>query len=199
MEATSQNDDISAKSAGLGTALATPATPIPRICDDTKSEWEETNTHLPYETGSIDKPDDASVHGMDRLVHDLLAAHKSLEEERRKVAEKDAEIARLEAKVTHLLDGQKRETADAKAQGSERTSALRTTHDEEVNELRRLLEFHKTNGEQVSRRFRDLQAANKDLQASLGAAEMALQEQASLLSGLGLEPDQQRPHEMQPV
>ncbi|KAL7786206.1 hypothetical protein V8C37DRAFT_419627 [Trichoderma ceciliae] len=150
---------------------------------------ERTSSHLPYEMAVVERPRDAGLHGIDRLVQDLLASHKSLEDEKRKVVERDAEIAQLKEKMAHLEageDGQKPETAGVQMQELELMSAMQSTHDGEVNELRRLLTFHKTNGEQVSRQFRDLQATNRDLQVSLQATEKALEEQASLLSGLGL-------------
>ncbi|RFU74128.1 hypothetical protein TARUN_8128 [Trichoderma arundinaceum] len=178
MEVTPQMDDKAAKpTMELG--------PIPNIYNNVRSKVEETSTRLPYEMGEVEKPRDAGLHGIDRLVQDLLASQKNLEDERRKVAELDAEITRLKEKVAILLHeaqegGQKRGTEEARVQELERMSAL---HDEDANELRRLLAFHKTNGERVSRQLRDLQATNKDLQASLKVAEMALEmKQASLLS-----------------
>ncbi|KAL7925148.1 hypothetical protein ACQKWADRAFT_285188 [Trichoderma austrokoningii] len=150
-----------------------------------------------WETAVVHKPRDANFHGADRLVQDLLAARTHLEEEKKKVAEKDAEIARLHEQVAQLADEahdhrQKTSTAVAKTQQIERYTALQPALDEEVNELRRLLAFHKTNGERVSRQCQDLQAANKDLQVELQAAEKVLEEQTALISGLGLQPNRRK-------
>lgn len=156
---------------------------------------EETNLlHPPWETAVVQKPRDVSLHGTDRLVQDLLAARTRLDEEKRKVAEKDAEIAHLHEKVAQLLDEahehrQKTITAETKAQQVGGINVLQPALDGDVNELRRLLAFHKTNGERVSRQCQDLQAVNRDLQVSLQAAEKALEEQAALISGLGLQPN----------
>lgn len=191
VEVTPQTDDLTTTFVYREAPSAIEVGALPRT-HNKETEWEQTSTRLAYETEVAEKPRDDGLHGIDKLVHDLLATHKSLEEEKRKVAERDAEIARLKERVAHLLeeareDMQKRETAETKAQELERMSELQSKHDEEVNELRRLLAFHKTNGEQVSRQCRELQATNKGLQVSLKANEMMRQEQAALLSGLRLQ------------
>lgn len=157
--------------------------------DDDEAKLERIPTRMLYEMGVPEKPRDVGLNGMDRLVQDLLASQKSLEEEKTKVADRDAEIARLKEEVAHLLDraredGQKRETAEVEVRELERMSALLSVHDEEINELRRLLAFHKTNGGQVSRKFRDLQAINKDLQVQLQVVEMTLGDQVPVQSGV---------------
>ncbi|KAL6904370.1 hypothetical protein GGI43DRAFT_400215 [Trichoderma evansii] len=165
----------------------------------------EEQTNLPpshYEMAVAQKPRDVSLHGVDRLVQDLLATQTLLEDEKRKVAEKDAEIARLEEQISRILDkgytqllgrtnehGQKSNTTETKAHQPEPINVLQLAPDEEVNKLRRLLAFHKTNGEGVSRQCQELQATNKELQASLQATEKALEEQVALVSGLGLQPN----------
>jgi chromosome segregation ATPase len=155
---------------------------------------ERTNFRPPYEMTASEKPRDVGLHGIDKLVQDLMASQKNLEGEKGKVAERDAEITRLQEKVAQLMDearedGRKRDSTEAKVQELERMSALHSAHDEEVNELRRLLAFHQTNGERVSRQYRDLQATNKELQASLQATNKAIDEQISLISSLGLQDD----------
>ncbi|KAL7946007.1 hypothetical protein V8C42DRAFT_49393 [Trichoderma barbatum] len=156
--------------------------------DDADSSQHRAN-RLPQ--GMDLEVQDAAVYRMDRLVQDLLASRRSLEGEKRKTADKDAEIAQLKQEVAHLLDkaredGPKREAAEAEVRELERMSALNSTNCEEVNELRQLLAFHMTNGEQVSRKLRDMQATNKDLETQLQVTEMALREQVSLLNGLGI-------------
>lgn len=161
------------------------------------SKFAEEETYLcpsPWAAAVVQKPRDVSLHKADRLVQDLLAAQTSLDEEKRKVAERDAEIAQLHEKVAQLLDEahelrQKSDTAETKAQQAQRISLLQPALDEDVNELRRLLSFHKTNGERMSRQCQDLQAMNKDLQVSLQATKKAVGEQAALISGLGLQPN----------
>lgn len=161
-------------------------------------EEEETSPfHSHWETAVVQKPRDVSLHGADRLVQDLLSARRRLEEEKGKAAEKDAEIAQLREKVAQLLNeahdhGQRSNTAVTKAQQVERINILQPALDEDVNELRRLLAFHKTNGERVSRQCQDLQAINKDLQVSLQATEKVLEEQTALISGLGLQPSRRK-------
>ncbi|QYT02396.1 hypothetical protein H0G86_009399 [Trichoderma simmonsii] len=160
--------------------------------DDVEAKLEQTNARLPQ--GMDSETQNAVVYRMDRLVRDLLASRKSLEDEKRKAADKDAEIAQLKQEVAYLRDkaragGQKHEAAEADEWdfwGFKKASVLSSANCEEVNELRRLLAFHKTNGEQVSKKLRDLQTTNKDLEAQLQVAETALQEQMSLLSGLGI-------------
>ncbi|KAM6486146.1 hypothetical protein HDV62DRAFT_353240 [Trichoderma sp. SZMC 28011] len=157
--------------------------------DDVEAKLEQTNARLPQ--GMDSETQNAVVYRMDRLVRDLLASRKNLEDERRKAADKDAEIAQLKQEVAYLQDkaragGQKHEAAEAEMWGFEQASVLSSANCEEVNELRQLLAFHKTNGEQVSKKLRDLQTTNKDLEAQLQVAETALQEQMSLLSGLGI-------------
>ncbi|KAK1241431.1 hypothetical protein MKX08_001405 [Trichoderma sp. CBMAI-0020] len=150
------------------------------VTDFSMLEEEETNPlHSHWEAAVAQKPRD-SLRGADRLVQDLLLARARLEEEKEKVARKDAEIAKLHEKL-----------AVTKEQQVERMSALPAL-DEEVNELRRLLEFHKSNGERVSRQCQDLQATNKDLQVSLQATEKILEEQTALISGLGLQPNRRK-------
>ncbi|KAM0258383.1 hypothetical protein ACHAQJ_003858 [Trichoderma viride] len=155
---------------------------------------ERTDFRPPYEMTVAEKPREAGLHGLDRLVQDLRISQMSLEDEKRKVTEKDAEITRLQEKVAQLLDearegGRERDSAEIKIQELERMSVLQPAHDEELNELRRLLAFHQTNGERVSRQCQDLRAINKDLEVSLQATKKALEEQASLISGLGLQPN----------
>ncbi|KAL6694860.1 hypothetical protein J3F84DRAFT_32484 [Trichoderma pleuroticola] len=157
--------------------------------DDVEATLERTTARLPQ--GMDLETQNAVVYRMDRLVKDLLASRKSLEDEKRKVADKDADIAQLKQEVAYLRDkaregGQKQEAAGSEVWELEQASVLSSANCEEVNELRRLLAFHKTNGEQVSRKLRDLQTTNKDLEAQLQVAETALQEQMSLLSGLGI-------------
>jgi uncharacterized coiled-coil DUF342 family protein len=167
------------------------------VSDFSMLEEEETNP-LPsgWEAAVVQKPRD-SLRGADRLVQDLLAARTRLEEEKEKVTEKDAEIARLREKVAQLLDEahdhrQKSSAAGTKALQVGRVNVLQPALDEELNELRRVLAFHKTNGERVSRQYQDLQVTNKDLQDSLQATEKILKEQAALISGLGLQPDRRK-------
>ncbi|KAJ4855131.1 uncharacterized protein T069G_10689 [Trichoderma breve] len=160
--------------------------------DNAEISSEQTNTRLPQGMDSETKND--VVYRMDMLVRDLLASRKSLEDEKRKSADKDADIAQLKKEVADLRDkaragGQKHEAAGEEGWafwGFDKASVLSSANCEEVNELRRLLAFHKTNGEQVSKKLRDLQATNKDLEAQLQVADTALQEQMSLLSGLGI-------------
>lgn len=167
------------------------------VADVSMLEDEETNPfHSHWETAVVQKPRD-SLRGADRLVQDLLVARARLEEEKEKVAEKDAEIAKLREKLAQLVDEdhdhrQRSITAVTKEQQVERISVLQPALDEEVNELRRLLEFHKSNGERVSRQCQDLQATNKDLQVSLQATEKILEEQTALISGLGLQPNRRK-------
>lgn len=134
--------------------------------DDLEIDLEQGEADSPNESGVTEKLRITGLRAMDRLVQDLLASQKSLEDEKRKAEDKDAEIARLKEEVAQL---QQRDCQDCK----------------EVEELRRLLAFYKANGEQVSREFRDLQATNRSLQTQLQATETALEEQMSLLSGLG--------------
>ncbi|KAL6800196.1 hypothetical protein J3E68DRAFT_397614 [Trichoderma sp. SZMC 28012] len=157
--------------------------------DNAEINSEQTNTRLPQ--GMDSETQNAVVYRMDRLVRDLLASRKSLEDEKRKAADKDADIAQLKQEVAYLRDkaragGQKHEAAEADMWGFKEASVLSSSNCEEVNELRQLLAFHKTNGEQVSKKLRYLQITNKDLEAQLQVAETALQEQMSLLSGLGI-------------
>ncbi|KAL5092308.1 hypothetical protein Trisim1_001568 [Trichoderma cf. simile WF8] len=160
--------------------------------DDVEAKLEQTNARLPQ--GMDSETQNAVVYRMDRLVRDLLASRKSLEDEKRKAADKDAEIAQLKQEVASLRDKararrQKHEAAREEGWyfwGFDKASVLSSSNCEEVNELRQLLAFHKTNGEQVSKKLRDLQTTNKDLEAQLQVAETALQEQMSLLSGLGI-------------
>ncbi|KAK4070458.1 hypothetical protein Trihar35433_4925 [Trichoderma harzianum] len=160
--------------------------------DNAEISSEQTNTRLPQ--GMDSETQNAVVYRMDRLVRDLLASRKSLEDEKRKSADKDADIAQLKQEVADLqgkarAGGQKHEAAQEEGWafwGFEKASVLSSSNCEEVNELRQLLAFHKTNGEQVSKKLRDLQTTNKDLEAQLQVAETALQEQMSLLSGLGI-------------
>ncbi|UKZ79632.1 hypothetical protein TrVFT333_007392 [Trichoderma virens FT-333] len=157
--------------------------------DDVEFNPEQTNSRLSQ--GMDLETTDAVVYRMDRLVQDLLASRKDLENEKRKTTDKDVEIAQLKQEVAHLLDraheeGQKREAAEAEMRELGRMSVVSSVNCEEVDELRRLLVFHKTNGEQLSRKLRDLQATYKDLEAQLQVTEMALQEQMSLVSGLGI-------------
>ncbi|KAM0462973.1 hypothetical protein ACHAPV_003098 [Trichoderma viride] len=160
-------------------------------------EEEETNPfHSHWETAVVQKPRD-SLRGADRLVQDLLVARARLEEEKEKVAKKDAEIAELCKMLARLVDEdhdhrQRSITAVTKEQQVERISVLQPALDEEVNELRRLLEFHKSNGERVSRQCQDLQATNKDLQVSLQKTEKILEEQMALVTGLGLQPNRRK-------
>lgn len=160
-------------------------------------EEEETNPfHSRRQTDVVQKPRDG-LRGADRLVQDLLVAQARLEEEREKVAQKDAEIAKLREKLAQSVDEthghrQGSMTAVTKEQQIERTSALQLALDEEVNQLRRLLEFHKTNGERVSRQCQDLQVINKDLQVSLQATEKIIEEQTALISGLGSQPGRRK-------
>ncbi|KAL6886504.1 hypothetical protein HDV57DRAFT_490618 [Trichoderma longibrachiatum] len=129
----------------------------PNTChEDVEVQLEPVKASPSLETLTTRKPRDATQNAMDRLVQDLLASQKDLEDERSKTAVKDAEIVQLKEDMAHL---QQRDYKDC----------------EEANELRRLLAFHIKNGEQLSRRFRDLQAVNKDLQAQLQASEMALE------------------------
>ncbi|KAL7802004.1 hypothetical protein V8C44DRAFT_370784 [Trichoderma aethiopicum] len=129
----------------------------PNTCqEDIEVKLEPVKATPSLEKLTARKPRDAAQSAMDRLVQDLLASQQDLEDERSKTADKDAEIAQLKEEVAHL---QQRDYKDC----------------EEANELRRLLAFHIKNGEQLSRRFRDLQAVNKDLQAQLQASEMALE------------------------
>ncbi|KAK4085326.1 uncharacterized protein Triagg1_316 [Trichoderma aggressivum f. europaeum] len=157
--------------------------------DDAEAKLEQTDARLSQ--GMDMETQDAVVFRMDRLVQDLIASRKSLEDEKRKAADKDAEIAQLKREVTYLRNkaregGRKHEAAESEVWVLERASVLASASSEEVNELQRLLAFHKTNGEQVSRRLRDLQATNKDIQTQLQATEAVLREQMSLLSGLGI-------------
>ncbi|KAH0491272.1 hypothetical protein TgHK011_002709 [Trichoderma gracile] len=123
------------------------------------------------ETLTTRKPRDAAFDEMNRLVQDLLASRKELEDERRKTADKDTEIAQLREEVAQL---QQMDHKDC----------------EEASELRRLLAFHIRNGEQLSRRFRDLQAVNKGLEAQLQAAETALEARDRYRSSLDRAPVQ---------
>lgn len=157
--------------------------------DNVETNLEQTNARLPQ--GMDSETQNAVVYRMDRLVRDLLASRKSLEDEKRKTADQDAEIAQLKQEVAYLQDkaragGQKHEAAEVEVWELEQESVLSPANCEEVNELRQLLAFHKTNGQQVSKKLRDLQTTNKDLEAQLQVAETALQEQMSLLSGLGI-------------
>ncbi|KAL6817057.1 hypothetical protein J3E69DRAFT_358294 [Trichoderma sp. SZMC 28015] len=160
--------------------------------DNAEISSEQTNTRLPQ--GMDSETQNAVVYRMDRLVRDLLASRKSLEDEKRKSADKDADIAQLKQEVADLqgkarAGGQKHEAAQEEGWhfwGFDKASVLSSSNCEEVNELRQLLAFHKSNGEQVSKKLRDLQTTNKDLEAQLQVAETALQEQMSLLSGLGI-------------
>lgn len=166
------------------------------VADVSMLEEEETNPfHSHWETAVVQKPRD-SLRGADRLVQDLLVARARLEEEKEKVANKDAEIAQLCKKLAQLDEDhdhrQRSITAVTKEQQVERISVLQPALDEEVNELRRLLEFHKSNGERVSRQCQDLQATNKDLQFSLQATEKILEEQKALISGLGLQSNRRK-------
>lgn len=160
-------------------------------------EEEEANPfHSHRQTAVVQKPRDG-LRGADRLVQDLLVAQARLEEEKKKVAEKDAEIAKLNERLAQSVDEahghrQGSVTAATKEQQIERISVLQPALDEEVNELRRLLEFHKSNGERVSRQCQDLQATNKDLQVSLQATEKILEEQTALISGMGLQPSRRK-------
>ncbi|KAL6873090.1 hypothetical protein J3F83DRAFT_732012 [Trichoderma novae-zelandiae] len=131
-----------------------------------KVKLEPIEVPLTLESLTTEKPREAALDGMDRLVQDLLASRKHLKDEKSKAEDKDAEIARLKEEMAQLRQRDCEER-------------------EEVKELRRLLAFHQRNGEQVSRKFRDLQAANKGLQTQLQAAEMALEEQTALLAGPG--------------
>ncbi|KAL9477236.1 hypothetical protein ACSS6W_007077 [Trichoderma asperelloides] len=166
--------------------------------------YAEDETNIPlshYETVGVQKPRDVSLHGVDRLVQDLLATRTLIEEEKRKVIEKDAEIARMGEQISRIIDkahtqlldktnehGPTSNTTETKAQHLERIKVLQPAPDEEISKLGRLLDFHKTNGERVSRQCQELQAINKELQASLQAAEKALEEQVALISSLGLQP-----------
>ncbi|KAM0511187.1 hypothetical protein ACHAPE_010138 [Trichoderma viride] len=167
------------------------------VTDFSMLEEDETNPfHSHWETAVAQKSRD-SLRGADRLVQDLLATRARLEEEKGKVAEKDAQIAQMNEKLGQLVDKyhghlQNSNMEVAKEQQLERIGALQPALDEEVNELRRLLEFHKMNGERVSRQCQDLQAANKDLQVSLQATEKILEEQTALISGLGLQPSRRK-------
>lgn len=160
--------------------------------DDVEAKLEQINARLPQ--GMDSETQNAVIYRMDRLVRDLLASRKNLEDEKRKAADKDAEIAQLKQEVAYLGDkahagGQKHEAAETDEWdfwGFKKASVSSSANCEEVNELRQLLAFHKTNGEQVSKKLRDLQTTNKDLEAQLHVAETALQEQMSLLSGLGI-------------
>lgn len=157
--------------------------------DNVEANSDQTNTGPPQ--GMDLDTQDAVVYRMDRLVRDLIASRKSLEDEKRKATDKDAEIAQLKQEVAYLRDKAREGSQKQEAAGSEvwelgQASVLSSANCEEVNELRRLLAFHKTNGEQVTRKLRDLQTTNKDLEAQLQVAETALQEQMSLLSGLGI-------------
>ncbi|PTB54103.1 hypothetical protein M431DRAFT_509108 [Trichoderma harzianum CBS 226.95] len=157
--------------------------------DNAEISSEQTNTRLSQ--GMDLETQDAVVYRMDRLVQDLIAARKSLEDEKKKTKDKDAQIAQLKQEVAYLRNkaregGRKHEAAGAEVWKLERASVLASASSEEVNELQRLLAFHKTNGEQVSRQLRDLQATNKDLETQLQATETVLREQMSLLSGLGI-------------
>ncbi|OTA06026.1 hypothetical protein A9Z42_0067430 [Trichoderma parareesei] len=128
-------------------------------------EQDET-TGMRNKAGVTENTQNAGLHAMDRLVQDLLASQKGLEDEKRKAEQKDAEIARLKGEMGQL---QQRECVEDA---------------EQVKELRRLLAFHIKNEEQLARRFRDLQAVNKDLEAQLQAAETALEERNRLFSSL---------------
>lgn len=170
--------------------------------------YAEDETNIPlshYETVGVQKPRDVSLHGVDRLVQDLLATRTLLEEEKRKVIEKDAEIARMGEQISRILDkaytqlldktnehGPTSNTTETKARQLEPIKVLKPAPDEEISKLGRLLEFHKTNGERVSRQCQELQAINKELQVSLQATEKALEEQAALISSLGLKPNCRR-------
>ncbi|KAL7960983.1 hypothetical protein V8C34DRAFT_45270 [Trichoderma compactum] len=160
--------------------------------DDVEAKLEQTVALLSQ--GMDLDTQDAVVYRMDRLVRDLIASRKSLEDEKRKAADKDAEIAQLKQEVAYLRNkaregGRKHEATmreGTEVRELEVGSVLASASSEEVNELQRLLAFHKTNGEQVSRKLRDLRATNKDIETQLQATEAVLREQMSLLSGLGI-------------
>ncbi|KAL7935362.1 hypothetical protein V8C35DRAFT_299264 [Trichoderma chlorosporum] len=157
--------------------------------NELETNQEQTSTRLSH---SMDlEAQDTVLYNVDRLVQDLLASRKDLKNEKRKLADKDIEIALLKQEVACLRDkaredGQKCETVGTEACQSQRVSVLNSAAREEVNELQQLLAYHKTKGEQVSRKLRELQATNEDLETQLQVTATALQEQMSLLSGLGI-------------
>ncbi|KAL7819968.1 hypothetical protein V8C26DRAFT_393952 [Trichoderma gracile] len=155
-------------SSQLRMAFAVPPKAFTETDNDVEVEMdlEQDQADSPNESGVTEISRPTSLRAMDRLVQDLLASQKNLEDEKRKADAKDAEIARLREEVSQL---QQRDCNDC----------------EQMKELRRLLAFHKTNGEQVSSKFRELQAANRGLQAQLQATKSALEEQMALISGLG--------------
>ncbi|KAL7912002.1 hypothetical protein GGI35DRAFT_303880 [Trichoderma velutinum] len=157
--------------------------------DNVEADLEQTNAHIPQ--GMDLEAQEAVVYRVDRLVRDLMASRKSLEDEKRKAVDKDAEIAQLKREVAYLRNkaregGQNHEAAGAEVWELERASVLDSANCEAMNELQQLLAFHRTNGEQVSRKLRDLQAINKELETQLQTTETVLREQMSLLSGLGI-------------
>ncbi|KAK5988276.1 hypothetical protein PT974_12418 [Cladobotryum mycophilum] len=160
--------------------------PAPEFRNDTQS-----NSPIHSGTARCARCQDSGLHHIDKLVEDLINSENELESERRKHAQKDAEMAKLEQDLAErssdLVESQhQRGAAETRVRELEQMASVQAGQGKEVDELRRLLAFHVKNGEQLSRQFKDMQAANKHLEASLQQKEAALQEQASLLAGLGV-------------
>jgi chromosome segregation ATPase len=120
--------------------------------------------------------------------HDMLAQLEAKEAEllgkTGELAEQASKLRLLENELSGQVvqaqqERQGREEAERAVQAGQQAQQ---TLEKDVAELQRLLAFHRTNGELVSKNARSTQAANRQLETSLRAKEAQLKEQASLIA-----------------
>ncbi|CAM1510549.1 Fc.00g008840.m01.CDS01 [Cosmosporella sp. VM-42] len=168
---------------------------------------------LKAELNGISLERDAAQDGMDKVLSDLVTAESELENERQRTVQKDIQITQLKDELRQLselanekdrklrdfqrqlgakddtLRGKIQELAEqtANAQRQETFSGGQLSQHADLDALRRQLAFYKTNGEQVSKRARQIETSYKQLYVSLQDKDRRIQEQDSILAALGNE------------
>jgi hypothetical protein len=124
---------------------------------------------------------------MSRNGTSTAAAQQSQKDWEAKLKAKESQLQEMATQLEMLRkqctsDQQRREAAEAQLHNLQATSVVQDSQAKDVAELRRLLTWHQTIGEQASRNTKETSEENRKLRGLIADQEQKLQGQEALLA-----------------